>query len=69
MSDIDYSKTIQISKEIRRKFQYNLMQAWLKGRITGRECIQEIVELESVIYLPQKEVTRLRSINESTVNS
>jgi hypothetical protein len=46
----------QISKNsemTKRNKQYDILKEWYDGKITGRECIQKIVELEKVFFLYQ----------------
>lgn len=43
-------KNSQISK---RNKQYDILKDWYDGKITGRECIEKIVELEKVFFLHQ----------------
>ena len=39
------------STEERRKRQFLILKAWDAGRLTALECIEKILEVESIIYL------------------
>lgn len=41
------------SEIIKRNEQYDILKNWYDGKITGRECIEQIVELEKVFFLHQ----------------
>ena len=62
MSDGGITKEIlELTKEKKRELQYNTMKAWEKGRMTGRECIESIIDLENVLVLDMDEINRIRS--------
>ena len=62
MSDSGITKEIlELTKEKKRELQYSTMKAWEKGRMTGRECIESIVDLENVLVLDMEEIDRIRS--------
>ena len=44
-------KVKELSTEKRRKLQHNLLVNWNAGFITARECIERIVDFETMIYI------------------
>jgi hypothetical protein len=54
MSGNDLSKRMADSAlAIRRNQQAEVLVSWGRGEFTGRECIEQIVGLETMIYLHQ----------------
>lgn len=54
-------KLVEISHEDKRYVQFQLLKAWQGGYITGRECLDEVVGLEKIIYLDTNYLKGLRN--------
>ena len=57
MSSTDSLKLIQ---EKRRELQYMIMKQWSAGKMTGRDCLEQIISLEKIIFLDEKTIKRIR---------
>lgn len=44
-------KIQEFSLEERRNRQYHILKLWDAGRLNGRACIEQILDLEKMIYL------------------
>lgn len=55
---------LKLSIETRRQYQHDSMKRWSKGLTTGRECIEEVLALEKVIYLDDKVLKEYRKRHE-----
>ena len=62
MSDSGFiNQVYELTKESRRELQLQRLKAWDLGKVTGRQCIEDIVMLEDVITLDMKKVNEIRS--------
>jgi hypothetical protein len=51
------SKQILINSEIiKRNKQYKVLEEWYKNKITAKECIEKIIQLEKLVFLQEDEV-------------
>ena len=57
---------LKLSIEARRKYQHESMKRWSKGLTTGRECIEEVLALENVIYLDDNVLKEYRKKHEGS---
>ena len=61
MSGSGFTKEIlKLTKEKRRELQFQKLKAWNRGRITGRECIESIVDLDNVLVLYMEDINKIR---------
>lgn len=58
MSGTGFKKENQ--QELKREYQFAAMKHWSKGNITGRQCIEEIVALEKVLFLNADEIKEIK---------
>ena len=45
------SQLVKNSTEVRRMQQYTVLKKWDLGKITANQCIENILDLEKVIYI------------------
>ena len=43
------------SEIIKRNKQYKILQEWHNNKITAKQCIERIVELEKLVFLEEDE--------------
>lgn len=61
MSDTDLTKkATELSLQKRREYQFQVMQHWDQGKITGKTCIEEILLLERIIFVNPKQLQELK---------
>lgn len=65
MSNADLLK---LSIETRRQYQHDSMKRWSQGLTTGRECIEEVLALENVIYIDDEIIKNYKSKHEQPEN-
>ena len=61
MSDTNLTKKItELSLQQRRSFQFQIMKRWDQGKLTGKQCIEEILSLENVLYVNPQQIKELK---------
>ena len=48
----------KLSLEARRERQYSVLKDWDQSKMTGRQCIERIVDLEKIIYIDNHELRK-----------
>ena len=48
----------KLSLEARRERQYSILKDWDQSKMTGRQCIERIVDLEKIIYIDSHELRK-----------
>ena len=54
MSNMKNQGIKEISLDKRRELQYAAILEWDKGKLSGTECIERIVDLEKLVFLDPK---------------
>ncbi len=59
--DKSNAKELQkISLEARRSIQFSVLKNWDKCKITGRQAIESIIELEKIIFMKKEDIQRIK---------